>query len=218
MSYSYYPIRESWYNTYDLREQALGLTALSVGLGCIIAGFFTSYPVPYWLYAVAIVVEFALIISMWFIRSPTGEKVVLFLFVGVSSLVLSPTINFAIETGGEIIVFQALGITASIVLLAFAYVTYTNVDLIYMWKYLFIGLILFIIGGFFIFLFLASDLAYLIYSIIGAALFSLYLLFDLSRLNQQRFISPARMALSLYIDIIVLFQYILTILLLSDER
>ncbi|MFX1514455.1 MAG: hypothetical protein ACFFCQ_17920, partial [Promethearchaeota archaeon] len=78
MSYSYYPTKETWYNTYDLRGQALGLTALSLFLASMVAAFFVDNPVPFWVYLTAIVAEFVLIISMWFIRSPTAETIILF--------------------------------------------------------------------------------------------------------------------------------------------
>lgn len=156
------------------------------------------------------------IIGYFFAKNENTINTLYFVFVSSSGVFLGATFTTvvsAFENGAELIL-GAFGGTALIV----GYLWYKvdnehpdpNVVGRNLTKYslMFIGLLL--LSWFIAF----SSIVYLLISIFGAALFSWYLYYDLSRLQAGQFRSPARMAWSMYWDILLIFRYLLQIMIM----
>ncbi|MCE7735388.1 MAG: hypothetical protein GPJ54_10955 [Candidatus Heimdallarchaeota archaeon] len=164
----------------------------------------------------AIVGYIVSIIGYFFAKNENTINTLYFVFVASSSAFLGATFQVILslyENGGEIIL-AAFGGTAMIVGYLWYKVDTQNPDPNVvgrnMTRYSLIFLAFLIASWFIAF----SNVVILLISIGGAALFSLYLYYDLSRLNAGQFRSPARMAWSMYWDILLIFRYLLRILLM----
>lgn len=154
------------------------------------------------------------IIGYFFAKNENTINTLYFVFAASSGVMLGATftVYLTVLDNAEGIILGAFGGTALIV----GYLWYKvesqhpdpNVVGKNLTKYslIFIGLL--ILSWFFIF----SEIVLLIISIFGAALFSWYLYYDLSRLQAGQYGSPARMAWSMYWDILLIFRYLLQIL------
>jgi len=112
------------------------------------------------------------------------------------------------------IVMMAVGITLIVCLALTAFAFQTKIDFTLFNGLLFVGLIILMIFGF-VLMFWRSEVAYLIYSCLGALLFSAYLVVDTQmiiggthsvQVSSEEYIFAS---LTLYMDIINLFIYIL---------
>jgi len=108
------------------------------------------------------------------------------------------------------VVMQAVIITACIAVLMTVYAMQTKRDLRPMGGFLFIGLIVLLMGGFLRLLFPSSPAVETVYAALGALLFSLYIMYDtfliIHELTPDDYILAA---LKLYLDVINLFLFIL---------
>lgn len=115
-------------------------------------------------------------------------------------------------------VLMAVGITAAICFSLTLFAFQTKVDFTGAGPYLFAAAICFMIFGFILIFFTPGKTVHLVYSSIGALLFSFYLVYDTQMMmggNHKYSVSPEEYifaALSLYLDIVNIFIYILSIL------
>ncbi|GIY68897.1 protein lifeguard 1 [Caerostris darwini] len=166
---------------------------------------------------IAIVMVFVLMIAMACCdnvrRTFPLNFICLFLFTFVESFLLG-VVSSAYNADE---VMWAAGICAFICLGLTAFAFQTKYDFTMMGGMLFVALLVFVIFGF-LAIFLHSQIVRLVYSCIGALIFSMYLVYDTQLLiggHHKYSISPEEYifaALNLYLDIINLFIYILQII------
>ena len=142
----------------------------------------------------------------------------LFIFTIAESFLLSVmSVQFETST-----VLSAAGITVGICLALTLFSLQTKIDFTGMGTYLFVAVIVFMLAGFIMMFFPQTRDVRMIYSSIGALLFSAYLVYDTQIMlggKHKVAISPEEYifaALNLYLDIIQIFMYILSIL--GDSR
>ncbi len=203
----------------DVRDAVLNLTMQSTALAGIIALvtaiLYPMYPILFFLiFGIAFVVEIITIIGYFFARKESTIRTLFYLFVVSSAILLGGTLAEFFSFGfiGQLLVAGAMALTAAIVGGIYVYVTRHNPNVSGLYKFLIIGgifLIVFLVASFFISF---GEIVWLVVSAFAAVLFSLYLLFDLSRLINQQFFSPSRMAWNLYWDILLIFRWILYLL------
>lgn len=166
------------------------------------------------------ILEIGLMIGAMAAREVQGINfVLLYAFTFVTGLVISPTIGLLFNAGYSGIVYQALFITAGLTLALASYAYTTKRDFSGFAPYLFIAVIALVIVGI-LNIFLHSALLYTLYLYAGVVIFSFYLIFDVQRVRKQRDTVGNAIALtiSIYLDILNLFLFILQILMQGERR
>jgi len=178
---------------------------------------------PHWV--LGLILYFGVFFGCWALRKVPGVNVVALLaFTFVSGVFIAPAIFVATaNTGSFAVVLEAATITGSIFVGLTAYTFITKKDFSFLGGIVSMGL--FAIIGISVVLMIASMFhmnvqgGYLALSWIGSVLFSLFILYDTSRImrthESDEYVSAA---LSLYLDCINLFLMILQILSNSNRR
>jgi hypothetical protein len=142
-----------------------------------------------------------------------------FIFLGLFTIVEGFVLGAASSTYGRNEVMLAVGITTVVCLALTIFSFQTKIDFTAIGGILFVCVIvLFIFGILAIFLRGTFPIVTLIYSCLGALLFSIYLVYDTQMMmggNHKYSISPEEYifaALNLYLDIVNIFIYILSII------
>lgn len=143
-------------------------------------------------------------------------------FLGVWTLCLSTTVGMICTQYSGLIVFQAILITA-VVTSALTIYTFVGVkkgqDYGYLGPMLFAGLCSLIVWGFLQMFFPASEGTRFVYALIGAAIFSMYIVYDTNELIKRYSVDEYVWAtVGLYLDIINLFIKMLEILSYLQNR
>jgi modulator of FtsH protease len=163
---------------------------------------------------ISILIYFGVFFLAMTVRKTPGINVVALLsFTFVSGAFIAPAIIFSVfKTGSMDVVFQAAGITGSIFVGLTAYTFISKKDFSFLSGIVWMGLFA-VFGIMVVNLFVRSAAADMAISWIGAVLFSLFILYDTSRImrthESDEYVSGA---LSLYLDFINLFLFILRIL------
>ena len=164
---------------------------------------------------IGLIVYFGVFFACMALRKTPGINVVALLgFTFVSGVFLSPVLmGVAARAGGSYgIVYEAALITGSIFIGLTAFTFITKKDFSFLGGVVTIGLFA-VIGISLVLMFFPSESANLALAWIGSVLFSLFILYDTSRIMQthesDEYVSGA---LSLYLDFINLFLMILRIL------
>jgi FtsH-binding integral membrane protein len=135
----------------------------------------------------------------------------LYAFAICSSVTLSLLVYIGLLLD-PVIVAGAVGSTTVVVFAAYLYSDRTYRKISQLSKIVTILVILFLIFGLLgLFMFSNDPLFYLIISIFGALIFSIYMFIDFARLENRAFSSPALMALWLFYDIIYLLKELLMV-------
>ena len=130
-------------------------------------------------------------------------------FMGIMlSRMIEMTLGF--RNGPELIM-TAFGGTAGVFLAMATLSTVIKLDLSGMGQWLFVGVIVMLVGGL-INLFVASSAAMVVLSMLGIGIFSAYMLFDIKRIIDGGETNYITATLSLYLDIINVFQNLLALL------
>lgn len=201
----------------DVTAQKAVLDKVTAGIlyATIISAIMTLLPISiqFIMAIIAFVVEIVAIIGYFFARKESTIEKLYYAFVASSAVLLGFTFTFVLAmSNGMFIIASTFGITVLIVGFIYQRVLSTLPDVMQHANKLFafgIGFIFLSIGMMF---FGYGSLGELIVSVLGAILFSFYLWFDFGRLMRGQFTSPARMAWSIYWDILLIFKYILRIL------
>lgn len=174
---------------------------------------------PGW-YLLAFVAEIIAILGYFFAKNEGTLQFMLLLFVGGTATLLSYTIGMvlAVYDDGAMIIGTTTCITAAVVGAAYNYSHVKKADVTGLSKWMSTLGTIFIVMLLLSFFVQFSDMIYLLFSILGAVLFSMYLFWDMSRLERQQFSSPAKMAFRLYWDIYLIFAYVLRIGILLSRR
>lgn len=140
--------------------------------------------------------------------------VLLYGFTFVTGLVISPTIGILMANNYGGIVYEALFITAGITLALTAYAWTTKRDFSGIAPYLFAAVIGLVLVGFLNILLIHSTFLYTLYLYAGVVIFSFYLIFDVQRTRKYRDTvgNAVALTISIYLDILNLFLFILQIL------
>jgi modulator of FtsH protease len=199
-------------NTYMLLSMTLAFSALTAGISMSmnLGG------------GAAIMMSLAAIAIVWFVLPRTANTAmglpVVFLFTGLLGAALGPMLNryLALPNGSEM-VMQALGGTAIIFFSLSAYVLTTKKDFSFMGGFLFVGLMVVIVGAVGAMIasyFFGVDISMLSLVISGAIvlLMSGFILFDTSRIINGGETNYIMATVGLYLNIYNLFTALLHII------
>lgn len=140
-----------------------------------------------------------------------------FIFLGIFTLAESLLLGISASAYDAEAVLMAVGITAAVCLGLTLFAFQTKWDFTVMGGVLFVAVIILVIFGF-VAIFIPGKTVTLIYASLGALIFSVYLIYDTQLMmggKHKYSISPEEYifaALNLYLDIINIFIYILTII------
>ena len=143
----------------------------------------------------------------------------LFGFTFIAGVMLTPilTVALGLRNGGQI-VGLAGGMTAAIFFAMAAIATVTKKDFSFLGKFLFVGLILLVVASL-VNIFLQVPAVQLTIATIGVLIFSLFILFDVSRIVNGGETNYITATLSIFLDIYNLFISLLQILMaLTGQR
>lgn len=156
-------------------------------------------------------------ISMFVRRAGPTSGLFLFTIVTLFGFMLGPSL-YLISQAAPAVVMSAGGLTIGIFLTLTAYVHISGQNFTYLYAFLFPALIGLLLVGLFGMFFGMGDFMHSVYSYVGAMIFTLYILADTSAITRQFFQAndAAGAALTLFLDILNLFLFLLSIL--SDRR
>ncbi len=160
-----------------------------------------------------VILEFVLLFALFAVKNKPGINLaVLFGFTFVSGLTITPLLASVFNMpGGASIVAQAFLMTS----VAFGEISMfaltTKRDFSGMGKMLFIALIILIVGSISN-IFIQAPLLQLGIAMVGAVLFSAFILYDTQQIIKGGFSTPVEAAIALYLDFFNLFISLLQIL------
>lgn len=193
--------------TYQLFASSLLAATVGAYIGLGMASVISSW---YW---GLVILEFALLFGLYAVKEKPGVNLaVLFAFTFVSGLTLTPLLSSVFNMpGGASIVAQAFLMTS----VAFGGISMfamtTKKDFSGMGKMLFIAVIILIVGSISN-IFIGSPILQLGIAMIGALVFSAFILYDTQQIIQGGFSTPIEAAIALYLDFFNLFVSLLQIL------
>lgn len=173
----------------------------------------TFFLTSVWLQVLLMVATFALLIPLHIYKTSHPTNVVL---LGAWTAVMSTTVGMACSFYQPLIVLEAVALTAGIVVALTAYAfhaTKRGAEFGWMGPMLFASLWALIIWSFVQIFFHPGPVARTVFSLLGALLFSAYVVFDtwlvIARVDLDDWVGAS---ITIYLDIINLFLYILRIL------
>lgn len=216
MSYYYKPSTKE-YVGYDVKVEAYRHLGIALILASITVGIMLWLDVPMIFYWIGSAGEFIIIMILLFtalFRSQLSEStatILLYSFAICSSITLSLLVYIALALDVALVA-GAVGTTTIVVLAAYLFSGHTYKRINQITKLVIILVICFFILVLFGFFFFSADpMFYLIISVFGAVIFSIYMFLDFARLENRAFSSPALMALWLFYDIVYLLKELLMI-------
>lgn len=204
-------------NTYMLLSMTLAFSALTAGISMSVnlgSG-------------AAMIMSIAALALIWFVLPRTANTAmglpVVFLFTGLLGAALGPMLNryLALPNGSEM-VMQALGGTAIVFMSLSAYVLTTKKDFSFLGGFLFVGLMVVIVGmvgAMIAAFFFGVDVSFfsLVMSGVIVLLMSGFILFDTSRIITGGETNYIMATVSLYLNIYNLFTALLHIIGATDD-
>jgi modulator of FtsH protease len=193
--------------TYQLFASSLLAATVGAYIGLGMASVISSW---YW---GLVILEFALLFGLYAVKDKPGINLaVLFGFTFISGLTLTPLLSSVFNMpGGASIVAQAFLMTS----VAFGGISMfamtTKKDFSSMGKMLFIAVIILIVGSISN-IFIGSPILQLGIAMVGALVFSAFILYDTQQIIKGGFSTPIEAAIALYIDFLNLFVSLLQIL------
>ena len=204
-------------NTYMLLSMTLAFSALTAGISMSVnlgSG-------------AAMIMSIAALALVWFVLPRTANTAmglpVVFLFTGLLGAALGPMLNryLSLPNGSEM-VMQALGGTAIVFMSLSAYVLTTKKDFSFLGGFLFVGLMVVIVGlvgAMIASFFFGVDVSFfsLVMSGVIVLLMSGFILFDTSRIITGGETNYIMATVSLYLNIYNLFTALLHIIGATDD-
>jgi FtsH-binding integral membrane protein len=190
----------------------------------IIVGVFTLQDVKLYardhmeLFWIALVVSLVALISLACCPDVRRKTPLNFIFLGMFTLAEGFLLGCVTATYDANEVLMAVGVTAAVVLALTVFAFQTKIDFTAMGGALLAILVVFVLFGLIAAFFPQSRTLNLVYAAIGAIIFSLYIVYDTQIMvggKHKYSLSPEEYvfgALNLYLDIINLFMYILSII------
>ncbi|KAK3864699.1 hypothetical protein Pcinc_029629 [Petrolisthes cinctipes] len=140
-----------------------------------------------------------------------------YIFLGIFTLCEAFLLGLAASTYDAVEILIAVGVTVVIVLSLTLFAFQTKYDFTTCGMFVLVSLVVLVVFGILVAIF-PSKILHMVYSCLGALLFAFYLVFDTQLLiggNHKLSISPEEYvfaALTLYLDIVNIFMYILSII------
>jgi len=193
-------------STYQLFASSLLAATAGAYIGLDMVSTISSW---YW---GLVILEFALLFGLYAVKDKPGVNLaVLFAFTFVSGLTITPLLSSVFNMpNGASIVAQAFLMTS----VAFGGISMfaltTKRDFSSMGKMLFIALIILVVGSISN-IFIGSPILQLGISMVGALLFSAFILYDTQQIIKGGFSTPIEAAIALYLDFFNLFVSLLQI-------
>ncbi len=193
--------------TYQLFASSLMAATVGAYIGLGMASMISSW---YW---GLVILEFALLFGLYAVKDKPGINLaVLFAFTFVSGLTLTPLLSSVFNMpGGAAIVAQAFLMTS----VAFGGISMfaltTKKDYSSMGKMLMIAVIILIVGSISN-IFIGSPILQLGIAMVGALVFSAFILYDTQQIIKGGFSTPIEASIALYLDFLNLFISLLQIL------
>jgi len=188
-----------------------------VGMSLNLAAFYRASPF------LAPLLMFGAMVGSLFIvsglRNSGWGVVAVFGFTFISGLTLAPTLQFAagLKNGGQLVALAG-GMTGVVFFVMATIATVTKRDFSFLGKFLFVGLVLLIIGMLANMFFQIPALAVTL-SAIGVLIFSLYLLHDVSAIVRGGETNYIMATTRLFLDLLNLFLMLLNLLMIfSGQR
>lgn len=189
-------------------------TALGLVFACI-TGAFVSPPILAGAGVLATTLSFVAMFALMFFALMRAEKpdglLWYFAFTGVMGLFVGGAVNVVAATHLGAVLSAVAG-TAVLFIALSAYVITTKRDLNHWGGFLFVALIALVLTSV-INIFLQSSLLMMIGSAVGAVIFSLFIMYDTSRIVNGYEKSYVRAALSMFLNIVNLFIDLLKLIL-----
>ena len=193
-------------STYQLFASSLLAATAGAYIGLDMVSTIKSW---YW---GLVILEIALLFGLYAVKEKAGINLaVLFSFTFISGLTITPLLSSVFGMpGGAAIVAQAFLMTS----VAFGGISMfaltTKRDYSSMGKMLFIAVIILIVGSISN-IFIGSSILQLIIAMVGAIVFSAFILYDTQQIVQGGFSTPIEAAIALYLDFLNLFISLLQI-------
>jgi modulator of FtsH protease len=193
--------------TYQLFASSLLAATVGAYIGLGMASVISSW---YW---GLVILEFVMLFGLYAVKDKPGINLaVLFGFTFVSGLTLTPLLSSVFNLpGGASIVAQAFLMTS----VAFGGISMfamtTKRDFSSMGKMLFIAVIILVVGSISN-IFIGSPILQLGIAMVGALVFSAFILYDTQQIIKGGFSTPIEAAIALYLDFLNLFISLLQIL------
>ena len=160
-----------------------------------------------------VILEFALIFTIGFAKNKPGlNMAMLFAFALISGLVMSVLVGKFISAGASGVVVNALILTTVAFGGLSVFAMNTTKDFTTMGKFLFITLIVVIVGSLLNIFWLHNPWMQVGIASVSAILFSAFILYDTQNIIKGNYATPVDGALALYLDFINLFTSLLQIL------
>jgi len=194
-------------NTYMLLSMTLLFCAAMAAVSVVVRAS----------YGISMVCSIAALVLIWFVipryRNSTAALPLTFLFTGLLGFGLGPMLNYYLTTfsNGSELILTAAGGTGVIFLGLSAYVMTTRKDFSFMGGFLFVGFLVAIIGMIAAMIFSIPGM-YLAISAMMILLMSGFILFDTSRIIHGGETNYVMATISLFLDILILFQHLLSLL------
>lgn len=193
-------------NTYTLLSMTLIFSAAMAALAVVMRA-------PY---GISIGCSIAALILIWFVipryRNSTAALPLTFLFTGLLGFGLGPTLTYYLSfSNGAELILTAAGGTGVIFLGLSGYVMTTRKDFSFMGGFLFVGFLVAIVGMIGAMIFSIPGM-FLGISAMMVLLMSGFILFDTSRIIHGGETNYVMATISLFLDILILFQHLLNLL------
>lgn len=194
----------------NVLSKALGLVGLSM-VPTILGAYFGTQLIGQMSILVAIVMLIAAICLIFAIIK-TNNPILFLVFSAVMGASAGPLLAHVLELqNGVNYIVTAAALTASALFGIVAYVKKTKKDFSYLGGFLFGALIILLVGGV-INLFVGSSVMTLALSMVGAVIFTAYILYDVSQVVTGKETNYVFAALSIYLDVFNLFIDLLRII------
>jgi FtsH-binding integral membrane protein len=187
------------------------MLGLCASLLCAAAGTYIGQFVPPMLYLPIWMVNMGMLVAASIIRRRIIGWTFVFAFTLISGMTITPILEVYTQMLGFRLVEEAFFVTAGAFAGSALIATRPNVDFGWMGTFLFSGLITLILFGLVSIFLPLGGLAAYAYTYCGIALFVGFMLFDLNRISRHGLAAEQvpRVVLSLYLDFINLFLFIL---------
>ncbi|MDR1975736.1 MAG: Bax inhibitor-1/YccA family protein [Campylobacteraceae bacterium] len=194
--------------TYQLFAASLLAGSVGAYVGVGVAHIFS-----FTVYIGLAIAWFVLLLGLYAAKRVNGlNYILLFAFTFLGGFLLTPLLSSFLQTeGGTTIVANAFILTTVAFGSLSVFAMNTKRDFGSLGKFLFISLIVLIVASI-INIFTSSPLLYTIISAAGAILFSIYILYDTQNIIKGAYETPIEGAISLYLDFLNLFIFILRLL------
>lgn len=194
--------------TYQLFASSLMAATVGAYIGLGMASVISTW---YW---GLFILELVLLFSLYAVKDKPGINLaVLFAFTFISGLTLTPLLSSVFHMpGGASIVAQAFLMTSVAFGAISMFALTTKKDFSFMGKFLFIAVIILIVGSLGNIFFFSSPILQLGIAMVGALVFSAFILYDTQQIIKGGFSTPIEAAIALYLDFLNLFISLVQIL------